>query len=366
MLGQLANQFGRATGMRGALRDAIGTFDEETKGWKARKPDPAEYGRTMEPHQRGAILVAAIFDAFIKIYENRVADLLRLYTGGSGILPAGAVHPDLVDRLAQEATKAAGHVLTMCVRGLDYCPPVDLTFGEYLRAVITADHDVVRDDDRNYRVAFVEAFRRRGIYPRDVRTLSVENLLWREPGNDDRKHSAELLKLLQRLRDRALNQIHTRDRRDLFRRARGIRGVLHDALKKHFETDSHGKEDAAFLGLEQPGSFEVHSVNFASRVGPDGDLLLQAILQITQGKDVPVGDEEDGESMHFEGGCTLIVDLEEPSISYCVRKPMGSDARCLRQQRFVEDFGRSLHATYFGRGLEDRQEPFALLHRGGF
>ena len=74
----------------------------------------------------------------------------------------------------------------MCIRALDYLPPVDVTFFEYLRALITADFDLVSDDRHNYRVAFVEAFRRRGIYPlnlddptRDTpRTLSVDTLRW--------------------------------------------------------------------------------------------------------------------------------------------------------------------------------------------
>ena len=89
-----------------------------------------------------------------------------------------------MNRLAQEAAKAAGHVLNMCIRALDYCPPVDLTFGEYLRALITADMDLMPEDEHGYRVAFIEAFRRRGIYPRDVRTLSEDSLRWARPGED--------------------------------------------------------------------------------------------------------------------------------------------------------------------------------------
>ena len=53
----------------------------------------------------------------------------------------------------------------MCIRALDYCPPVDITFGEYLRALITADTDLVPNDKLGYRIAFIEAFRNRGIYP---------------------------------------------------------------------------------------------------------------------------------------------------------------------------------------------------------
>ena len=184
MLGSLAIQFGRAMGGRGALRSAIGSMEGGI--WKRFRPDPEELNKRMMPHARGAILVAAVFDAFIAIYKDRIADLMRIYTGGTGVLPRGAIHPDLARRLADEAAKSAQHVLKICIRALDYLPPVDVTFFEYLRALITADFDLVADDRHNYRVAFVEAFRRRGIYPvnldepsRDtLRTLSVDTLRW--------------------------------------------------------------------------------------------------------------------------------------------------------------------------------------------
>ncbi len=143
------------------------------------KPDPTLYGKTDEPHDRGAILMAALFRAFLNIYENRVKDLYRIATGGTGRLPDGDIHPDLVNRLAIEASKSAQHILTMCVRALDYVPPADITFGEYLRALITADYDLVRDDDRGYRVAVIDAFRSWGFYPSDVNVLDESALRWR-------------------------------------------------------------------------------------------------------------------------------------------------------------------------------------------
>src|SRR5690606_25131330 len=155
LLVQLAIQFGRATGKRMALRDAIGRFNEEANSWELRPPDPEEYHTTLRPHERGRILVAAVFDALLAIYRRRTSDLIRMASSGSGVLRPVAIHPDLVGRLAQEAAKAAQHVLSMVIRALDYCPPTDITFGEYLRAIITADYDLVADDDLNYRVAFV-------------------------------------------------------------------------------------------------------------------------------------------------------------------------------------------------------------------
>jgi hypothetical protein len=178
LLGELAQEFGKAIGGYGSLRDAIGEMDELTNQWKAKQPDPDDYHNEKEPHARGSILVAAIFEAFLNIYKSRVADLLRIASEGTGILRQGEIHPDLVNRLASEASKSSTHVLGMCIRALDYCPPVDLTFGEYLRAIITADVDLVEDDSRDYRLAFIEAFRRRGIYPDGIKTLSVESLTY--------------------------------------------------------------------------------------------------------------------------------------------------------------------------------------------
>jgi hypothetical protein len=78
--------------------------------------------------------------------------------------------------LAKEASKSAKHVLNMCIRALDYCPPVDITFGEYLRAIFTAGIDLVKDDARSYLLAFIDTFRRRYIYPECIKMLSEESL----------------------------------------------------------------------------------------------------------------------------------------------------------------------------------------------
>ena len=259
LLGQLAGQFGRALGRRGALRDAIGTVDPETGVWKPRTPDPTAYATTMEAHERGAILVAAVFDAFLSIYERRTADLIRLATGGSGLLQPGAIHPDLVARLAQEAARSAQHVLLMCIRALDYCPPVDITFGEYLRAIITADTDAVADDDLRYRVAFVEAFRKWGIYPRDLRTLSEDSLMWRTPDNDETRPSQALQDGLERVRDFAQKFLFAQgdepeSRERTFKLQYDLRLSLHRWLAGHFKRPCGWEEGRRVPG---PGSREV-------------------------------------------------------------------------------------------------------------
>ena len=369
LLGRLASEFGHTTGLRGALRDAIGTVDRRTGKWIPTEPTPQDYDRSLEPHARGAVLVAAIFDAFLSIYERRTADLVRLATGGTGVLQPGAIHPDLVRRLAEEAAKSAQHVLTMCIRALDYCPPVDLTFGEFLRALITADVDLVRDDDLHYRIAFIEAFRKRGIYPRDVRTLSVESLQWRKPENDEARPSPRLNGLFNALsahaREYLFAEATTMDpRQRLFEIQRTARRDLHRWLARHFRTGD-GKADAAYMGIDAGRSFEVHRVRFGSRVSPDGEVDMQLLATVLQERRVPADAADPrGPSMAFEGGSTIVADLRRRQIRYCIRKSVSSERRLARQQQFAVSRRESLRTTYFGEEVEGTKEPFAALHRG--
>lgn len=178
LLGQLAQQFGRASGRGSALRDALGGLDPASGKWKAKEPDVRLLERTHEPHARGAILVAAVFGAFLKVYRARTLDLYRIATGGTGVLQDGDIHPDLTRRLADEAARTANTVLQMCIRGIDYCPPVGVTFSDYLRAVVTADYDFNPDDVPGYRLAFVESFRQWGIHAQALRSAAVESLYW--------------------------------------------------------------------------------------------------------------------------------------------------------------------------------------------
>jgi hypothetical protein len=362
ILGSLAVQFGRATGGRGALRDAIGKFDENGK-WTRLKPNPADYKNIMPPHSRGAILVAAVFDAFLAIYATRTVDLLRIYTGGTGVLQAGAIHPDLVHRLSREAVKSATHVLNMCIRALDYIPPVDITFGEYLRGIITADSDLIADDHYNYRVAFVEAFRQRGIYPRDLPTLSVDTLRWQgvDLFTPNKRYSIiadELTHIVDQLKLYADACFYINDREELFRETRKHRAILHDILKQIFTElpKEAADEFAAMLGLDATLGFEVYGLRRSIRVGPDGQHIPQVIVALTQATTIDI----DSTPRTFRGGSTLIVDLSKPAIEYAIRKRIDSETRRERTAAFVGNALRDPLQALLMRS--DRPEPFAALH----
>jgi hypothetical protein len=367
LLGSLAVQFGQATGRGGALREAIGQLEDGV--WKRLAPDPAEMRRRLSPHSRGAILVAAVFDAFIAIYRNRSADLLRIHTGGSGVLPDGAIHPDLVGRLAEEAAKSAGHVLSMCIRALDYLPPVDVTFFEFLRAIITADHDLVRVDRYDYRVAFVEAFRRWGIYPINLanpssdtpRTLSVDTLRWQ--GLDLSRFSEDVRERIEAQYEEVVKGLklyadacyYLSDREELFHATRERRGELREQLAVLFELVP---DFARELGIDPELDFEVHELRRAIRVSPDGRHVPQIVVALTQEVERPAGD---GVPAHlFRGGSTLVVDLLKPEVKYRIVKNISSEQRRQRTAEFVRDSAADpLRALFFAA---DRAEPFAALH----
>jgi hypothetical protein len=376
LLGELAVQFGRAMGGYGALRSAIGSIDPATGKWKPIAPDPDAYATRTEPHARGALLVAAVFDAFLAIYERRTADLLRIATGGTGVLPAGEIHPDLVRRLADEAAKVAGHILSMCIRALDYSPPVDITFGEYLRALITADADLVRDDDLGYRVAFVEAFRRRGLYPRDVRTVSEDSLRWPRATELSDDAQGAVRSLGDWLRGLMPEIRYCESRRELFETLREKRLQLHERIRCGWENvpslerltglvfTPGTKLKGLRLDRDKVPRFQVASLAAIERVGPDGDVVNQVLLSLIQTRDLETAD---GAPMKFRGGCTLLIDLDTQCVRYAIAKPIHGDSaerRLARQREYLsgaED--GSLAGAYFGSGAEGG-EPFAMLHRG--
>ena len=371
LLGKLAQQFGTAIGQYGSLRDALGKIDKETNEWIPAEPNPSDYLTVTQPHERGSILVGAVFDAFMSVYKRRIRDLLRIATSGTGILPEGDIHPDLVNRLANEASKTAQDVLTMCIRALDYCPPVDITFGDYLRAIITGDCDLVDDDKYKYRLAFIHAFRCRGIYPRGIKTLSEQSLCHRDlterldgPLRDAVNVLVELLhdfraSLVSGEKDQPLGrkELYEVTRRFIAGHsgAKGFHSYLisnlhrvddYDELAWEFgrlsglilqHWESYGVRSSGKPPYERP-SFQVLDLHVVSRVGPDGDQVNQIVFGLVQRMGVRpqpdgtyefkppkpsnVTNQTPEEGFEIQGGCTLVFDLNTFSLKYAIAKPL--------------------------------------------
>lgn len=393
VLGELATQFGEALeGNRGALRSMIGRWNDKGE-WIPLKPSPADYATNLEAHDRGAVLVATVFDAFQRIYAFRTRDIFRIASNGTGVLPEGSISRDLVHRLAGEASKIAVHFLHICIRALDYCPPHDVTFGDYLRALITADLDIAPEDENGYRVALIEAFRARGIFPDRVNTLSVDSLRWSSP-DFSQKQQRTFDFLAESLKPYIRELIETVDRHELYERSRKAQALLHDwfrgkekrygevqwelflnklgltsrAVSQLFGRDSskvrftlHGEPNSDYVP-----QIEVHTVRPAYRMGREGRQIEQLMVTLTQRITANVGVDGERKLMVFRGGCSLILNLGNlNTVEFVVQKSIKSYRRFLRQAEYLRGELEGGAPTTSMYADDDRpwQLNFNLLHR---
>lgn len=346
----LAVQFGEAMGMRKALRSALGT-----------PPNSKELEKYFEPHKRGSILVAAVFDAFFTVYVRRTNDLMRIArTGGMNGLPDD-MHPDLVNRLAETATKTATHFLNICIRALDYCPPLDILFGDFLRAIITSDRDLFPDDRYGYRAALIDAFRSRGIIPENVSSYSEESLLWCPPevtGNDD------------------------------FIRCEGLEFDVFDAEDKE-HVKAHQKKNAIMLhqfatknadklGLSTDPDLKIWVGSFHEmhRMSDDGKLIFDIVAEFTQQRQVRLDpNDPDSPPFTFRGGTTVILN-QDGSVRYAIKKSIcdkrdddsNANERLKRQREYLvmrqSEMGLAPYSdegAVFERAMK---ADFGMIHRG--
>ena len=382
MLSGLASQFARGTTGRDTLRQFIG--QKEIKRLE----------ETHECHDRGAVLVAAVFEAFLTIYKARTEDLLRI--GGVTRGEGDRMHPDLAARLTHEAAKCADRVLRMCIRALDYLPPVDVRFGEFLRAIVTADADLVPNDTANYRLAFAEAFRKRGIMASGCLSMSPDSLLWETV---EHLRGGNLVSFADMKEDTELDlDVHYR-RPDIIKSAEANRFKLWEWMSEaNYDNEAEDRAWEHVLGVyfmypegsvkgewrellsslaggQNWPSVEVHSVRTTRRSGPDGQDVRQLVIEVTQRRygyfdlkrqaRVDAGEQGRGTpDFIFRGGATLIVDLREMKLRYVVRKRIDDDHRLQEQREFLqqpEGFG----FTYIPQAMgKSAREPFAMIHRG--
>lgn len=381
LLGSLARQFGSGTGKAGPLRSYPDIASE------------LEYGRSKSVHALGSILVSAVYRAFLSIAERRIDPEIRLATGGSGVLAEGALHPHLVERITAVLCRTAKDVQKICIRALDYLPANDISFGEFLRALITADADAWPEDDDGFRVAMLEAFRRYGMHPTDLRTLSVETLRWNKPPAALQRPEwlGPLFEALE-IRPGPLMEPREKLHREAHRRAhifathlvaalRADDGSLHRAfgLQRGLQQfDSNGQP----MQPKEAGdtNFYIDAVRIKRRESGDGDRGHDVVVRVRQRRPEFLDPENPSLGRFwFRGGATLIIDpfaplgdgadavSHGPAIGYILRKSMTSDTRLTRERAWRKEAqATDLRAAYFG--ADDltpgaaMAEPFSLVH----
>jgi len=378
LLLDIGAQFGAAVGLGEALR-SVGDA-----------PDPTAITRMTEPHALGRLLVAAVYEGFVRAFERRTADLIRIATGGSGRLPEGDLHPDLVTRLATEGAKTAQSVLTMVIRATDYLPPVDPTFSDFLRAMVTADHELHRADEIRLRASIIEAFRIRGIRPESVGSLAVESLLLdtEDATLSDDAVLADCARDLLQLGMRDMRRSTYFGRVDEQRRSRTPKKVdsVADFIKQQHvalaedeldetdgETDEWAKVGAklAFwakieghrerLGLDPKRPVRIAGFHPVHRVAADGELLVEMVAHLVQTAE---GSDDLG-GLTYHAGATIVAGVDG-RLRYVVRKPFSKERRARicewvrafdreRNPGFGPSSGESLREAYSPRAMDGRR-----------
>jgi hypothetical protein len=333
----LAQQFGEARGTGRALRSALSEIPDPKK-----MKDPS-----LEPHERGAILVAAIFDAYFTVYLRQTADLFRLYRTG-GNFQTSEISGPLANLLAKAASKTADILFKICVRAIDYCPVVDITFGDYLRALITADRDNHPPDPLGIRDALMQAFRLRGILPEDAQYFSEESLCW-SPVPPSAFKDFEGLAF--------------GDPNGLTRKEKDQNGKVLRA---------YAAANAEALGFVPGGKpIAVPSFHPAFRLTPDGNMRVDMVVEMSQPADVYYDPERPVlGTFPMRSGSTLLItkpqlknDKYGPGrLRYLIRKrldgPYG-ERRQKRQRNFLLREG-----LLEGKDKKRFQLDFNMLHSG--
>jgi len=279
----------------------------------------------MEPHKRGEIFVAAMMNAFIEVWVNRLKGLGQQSRGGLDR-----------KRVVEEGANIAEYLLTMSIRALDYSPPVDLQFCDFLSALLTADREMRPDDSRyNFRRTLLKSFESYGLPPAsNPKSTSAggERGLWDPPR-------------VSLTYDRIHFEPMQRDPDEVFRFI---------------------WENRKALELFEDAYSHVLSVRPCLRIGPDGFALRETVgeymqmITLTASELKPLGikappDMPPETEITLYGGGALVFD-EYGRLKFHIYNRILNADRQTRRLKYLWDFG------YFQRGSSQFRR-FSNLHR---
>jgi len=311
----------------GGLADEVGAAISGVRGEPLRRsmelapgPNYLAEAEFREPHRRGEILVAAMMNAFLHMWSERLEHL-------------GEKRAGMLDRskVVEEGADLASVLLTSSIRALDYCPPVDLSFNDYLSALLTADQEVRPGSDDRYRLRenVKKSFESYFIPPA---AGTDANGMWQAPTADlhyERTHFEPM----------------QRDSDEVF----------------HFVWENRAKEQ---LDLDAQAYTQVESVRPCIRVGEDGFTLRETVAEYVQILKIHAGELPDlklnklpgipdDKEIYLYGGGALIFD-EYGHLKYHVYNRVCGDKQ--------NDRLRYLNETGFFKGKSLRLK-FSSLHR---
>lgn len=276
-----------------------------------------------EPHARGEVFAAAMLRSFVSLWCRRIEALGTFMDQYYNL-----------DAVMEEGSRAAANLLTMAIRALDYCPPIDLSYSAYLSALLTADTEMTPDDTRfHYRATLVATFGSFGIDPAALRTDPATGCWQGFRGDGDivyhRSHSASML----------------HDKEEVFRFI---------------------WENRRALKIDERGYLRVCSVRASVRQGADGFFLRETICEYLQvaklfgsetrtqlGFERPAG-MSSKEAITAYGGGTIVFD-QFGRIKYHIEHRLDDAARQSARLEYLWKNGQLGAAA-------DKRNQFAHIH----
>jgi hypothetical protein len=358
VLTDLAREFGYARSKSGrakALRsgvdvEGIAAFDSDVL--PSNEQALKRYDPTLEPHALGSVLVSAVFEAFVTVVKRKIERYFRIGGIDPNVLGETPLSEPLIKAIAQEASKVAGQFLNVCIRAVDYCPPTDMEFGEYLRALITADGDVEGEDRWGFREAFMRSFRRREIFPDHVHFMTEDAVRWQPPD------------ITLRIPELAFAQLRfdgepgrPASAKEMMRQANAIgRFITEPANAHHFFVIRPGTPLPKQIQQASPPIVE--SVRVARRVTPYGGVAFDLIAEITQSCTVNV----EGDIFDMNGGCTVVLD-PQGEVRYAISKRFTTEDRRNRQRDALRGPLKNFWAKSRGRYTQ-KPDVLRRIHGG--
>lgn len=192
-----------------------------------------------EPHSCGEVLVAAVLNAYLSIWVSRLKAI------------GGRIKLDR-DRASEEGAELADHLLSVCIRAIDYCPPTDIEFGDFASALLTVDTELNPTDTKYaLRAHLLAAFKSYGIYPTSKGKAGRQAGSWDPPPEE------------------ASNLVYDRT---------------------HFDNMKSDPDELFRFVWENRGAFKLHdqahtrvlSVRPCTRIGRDGFILRETVAEYHQ------------------------------------------------------------------------------------
>jgi hypothetical protein len=269
-----------------------------------------------EAHRRGEILVAAMLTTFIETWVRRLC-----------VLVEGRRATDRA-RAVEEGRDLAEILLTSAIRAIDYAPPVDLQFGDYLSAFVTADREIRPGDDRySLRDCILRVFASYGIEP----ASKSPGGYWRAPAETldyGRTHAEPM--------------------------ARDVDEIFHFII-----------ENRDALGVDMDAFMRVQSVRPCTRIAPDGFVLRETVCEYVQELEIPAAELRelgvsrpagmpDDQKLKLYGGGILIFD-EYGHVKFHIYSRLNSK-RQKKRLKYLWDYG-------FLTQSQSARSAFSTLHR---